>query len=141
MRSLLASNPGRDVTVQLLPGTHHVGGAGPLALGAADGGSGSSWVTWRSADPAHPAVLGAPVRVTGWKAHSTKKGALSAPLPANITKGTPLRQLWVNGRRAERPLIHGHGRQGGDNKEGHCHNLTLVEPTARYPLGSASRGR
>ena len=29
-----------------------------------------------------------------------------------------LRHLWVNDARAERPIVHGHGRQQGDNKMG-----------------------
>ena len=40
--------------------------------------------------------------------------------------------------------MHGHGRQGGDNKQGYCHNLTLIAPTAKYPLvpaPTASRSR
>ena len=137
VHELRAQHPAADITVQLLPGVHHVGDDGPLVLSAKHSGRDGGWVTWRSADPAQPAVLGGPIRVTGWRADPNKPGALTAPLPPNISTGTPLRQLWVNGERAERPLVHGHGRQGGDNKEGYCHNLTLVEPTKEYPLGSA----
>ena len=43
-----------DVTVQLLPGVHHVGDK-PLALGPEDSG-----VTWRSADPSNPASFVSP---------------------------------------------------------------------------------
>ena len=136
VRALRAHHPDADITVQLLPGVHHVGD-GPLALSEAHAGRDGGWVVWRSADPSNPAVLGGPIRVTGWRQHPTKPGALVAPLPPNITKGAALRQLWVNGERAERPLVHGHGRQGGDNKQGYCHNLSLVDPTPEYPLGSA----
>jgi hypothetical protein len=136
VRSLRREQPDADITVQLLPGVHHVGD-GPLTLSKAHAGRSDSWVTWRSADPSHPAVLGGPIQITGWRQHPTKVGAFVASLPPNISEGTPLRQLWVNGERAERPLVHGHGRQGGDNKEGYCHNLSLVEPTPEYPLGSA----
>ena len=92
-----------------MPGTHHVGD-GPLTLGPLDGGRDGGFVTWRSADPSNPAVLGAPVRVTGWQKHPTNKAAMSAPLPGNITKGTPLRQLWVRTVRADRARIYGHGK-------------------------------
>ena len=64
------------------------------------------------------------------------KNALSAPLPSNVTKGSPLRQFWVKGQRAERPVVFGHGRQPGDNRNGHCLNLTNVTRTAMYPEGS-----
>jgi len=101
------------VEVLLSPGTHHTGDA-PLTLGPAD-----SNTIWRSADSANPAVLGAPIRVTGWKAGKTPTGkvAMVAPLPANVTAGSALRQFWVKGARASRPIIIGHGRQPGDNKQ------------------------
>ena len=136
VRQLLDLSPGVDIDVQLLPGLHHVGD-GPLSLGPADGGRGNATVTWRSfGGPAAPATIGAPVRVTGWKAHPKVKGAFSAPLPSNITKGSSLRQFWVNGLRAERPKIYGHGRQPGDNRNGHCLNLTNITRTPMYPEGS-----
>ena len=90
VRELLRGSPEADVTVQLLPGLHHVGDE-PLALGPEDGGSGGGWVTWRSHQPALPATVGAPIKVTGWKPHPTIKGALIAPLPTNVTKGSALR--------------------------------------------------
>ena len=80
---------------------------------------------------------GAPIKVTGWKAHPTIKGAMQAPLPANVSKGSALRQLWVGGLRAQRTRVYGHGRQQGDNRMGYCHNLTNSTPTALYPAGSA----
>ena len=80
---------------------------------------------------------GAPIKVTGWKAHPTIKGAMQAPLPANVSKGSALRQLWVGGLRAQRTRVYGHGRQQGDNRMGFCHNLTNSTPTALYPAGSA----
>jgi hypothetical protein len=45
------------------------------------------WVTWRSADAHSPAVVGAPIRVTGWAPHPTVKGALLAPLPGSVSPG------------------------------------------------------
>jgi hypothetical protein len=134
--ALHGNHPDANITVQLLPGVHHVGD-GPLALLEPHAGRDGGWVVWRSTDPWNPAVLGGPIRITGWRQHPTQPGALVAPLPPNTTKGAALRQLWVNGERAERPLVHGHGRQGGDNKQSYCHNLSLVEPTPEYPLGSA----
>lgn len=136
VRQLRVQHPDADITVQMLPGVHHVGDR-PLVLSEEHGGRDGGWVTWRSADPSQPAVLGGPIRVTGWRLHPVKPGALTAPLPQNVSKDSAVRQLWVNGERAERPLVYGHGRQGGDNKQGYCHNLTLVEPTHQYPLGSA----
>lgn len=136
VRLLLGNKPGIDITVQLLPGVHHVGDA-PLILGPEDGGTDGGTVTWRSLDgPSKPAIVGAPQRVTGWKPHPSVKGALSAPLPKSISEGSALRQLWVNGLRAERPKIYGHGRQPGDNRNGFCLNLTNVTRTEMYPEGS-----
>jgi hypothetical protein len=137
VRVILAEHPGADVTVQLLPGLHHVGDH-PLTLGPADGGTQDGWVTWRSVDPRSPAVVGAPIEVTGWKPHPTVKGALMASVAGtNITKTTPLRQFWVAGQRAERPVIYGHGRQPGDNRKGYCLALNNTLPTPMYPTGSA----
>ena len=62
---------------------------------------------------------------------------MQAPLPANVSKGSALRQLWVGGLRAQRTRVYGHGRQQGDNRMGYCHNLTNSTPTALYPAGSA----
>jgi hypothetical protein len=136
VRKLLDTQPGIDVTVQLLPGVHHVGDE-PLTLGPRDGGADGATVVWRSfGGAAEPATLGAPIRVQGWKPHPTVKNALSAPLPSNFTKGSALRQFWVNGQRAERPKIYGHGRQPGDNRNGFCLNLTNVTRTPMYPEGS-----
>eukprot|EP00038_Savillea_parva_P009887 m.186474 g.186474 ORF g.186474 m.186474 type:complete len:922 (+) comp16782_c0_seq1:76-2841(+) len=139
VRALLASNPGRDVHVLLAPGLHRIDThTGPLILGPHDGGQGGAVVTWMSMDPSHPAVIGAPVSVSGpWTRHPTVPNALSAPLPTNITVGTPLRQFWVNGRRATRPLVYGHGTQPGDNRNGNCLNLTNVSRTDLYPNGQA----
>eukprot|EP01043_Picozoa_sp_COSAG02_P061182 COSAG02_NODE_8167_length_2681_cov_2.087529_2_plen_502_part_00 len=136
VRQLLASSPGVDVTVQLLPGVHDVGSQ-PLELTSADSGRNGAVVTWRSHDSSLPAVVGAPIKIQGWKPHATIKGAMTAPLPANITKGSALRQLWVGGSRAQRTRVYGHGRQQGDNRKGYCHNLTNSTPTELYPAGSA----
>ena len=136
VRSLLRDSPGANVTVQLLPGLHQVGDK-PLALGPEDGGHGDCWVTWRSHQPELPATVGAPIKVTGWKPHPSITGALQAPLPSNVTKGSALRQFWAGGKRALRTKLYGHGRQQGDNRNGYCHNLTNSTPTSLYPAGSA----
>ena len=134
VRAALLRSPS-DVTVHLLPGTHHVGDE-PLTLGPEDGGSGDRWVTWRSADPSSPAVVGAPIRVTGpWTPHPTVKGALVAPLPANVTAGSSLRHFWVSGQRAERPLGIPAG-QGPRGPKMSTFNLTMTDNTSMYPEGS-----
>ena len=134
-RSIVSQKLGVDVVIQLLPGLHHVGSQA-LQLGAQDGGRDGGTVTWRSVDAGQPAIIGAPIRVTRWKPHPTIRGAFSAPLPQNITKGSALRQLWVNGARADRPRIYGNGTQQGDNKMGRCLNLTNATNTPMYPEGS-----
>ena len=95
-RQLRAGNPTAAVHVQLLPGTH--GLEEPLSLGAEDSG-----VRWHgSPDPEAPSVVSGGTRVTGWAKSADVKGALVAPLPPAIPKGSTLRQLWVGGQRAER---------------------------------------
>ena len=59
------------------------------------------------------------------------------PCLPHVTTGTALRQFWVNGERAQRTRVYGHGRQTGDNRKGYCHNLTNTTPTPLYPAGSA----
>ena len=134
VRSLLRRHPGADVTVQLLPGEHTVGDA-PLRLGPEDGGAGAGWVTWRSADPSTPAVIGAPIHVTGWKPHPTVKGAFSAPLPSNISKGSLLRHLWVDDKRAQRPRGIP-SDQGPRGPKMSTFNLSMGVNTSLYPEGS-----
>jgi hypothetical protein len=140
VRTLLAQHPTADIVVQLLPGAHTVGSE-PLVLGPLDGGDSHSEqsVTWRSFDASSPAVLGAPIKVAGWKPHATVKGAFSAPLPANVSKGSPLRHLWVNGKRAERPVGYP-ACPGGPCKASHAtppkFNLSMGVNTTMYPEGS-----
>ena len=120
VRATLQSDHGEgeaeDVVVQLLPGRHEVSG-GPLSLGAPDGGAGDRTVTWRSLDPATPAVIDGGTRVVGWAPCAAVAGALIAPLPPKIAASAPLRQLWVGGRRATRPREYVvQWQRGGDGK-------------------------
>eukprot|EP01046_Picozoa_sp_COSAG06_P028279 COSAG06_NODE_2538_length_6707_cov_7.401937_4_plen_332_part_00 len=105
-RALQDGDADADIVVQLHPGRHVVRD-GPLRLQPLDGGGGRNRVvTWRSLDPLAPAVVDGGVQVTGWKPHPSVKGALVAPLPSPIPHGTILRQLWVNGVRATRPVLY-----------------------------------
>ena len=79
---------------------------GPLSLGSLDGGSHGHQITWRSADLSRPAIVDGGTRVTGWKRSPIVKGAFVAPLPLTIEHGAILRQLWVNGARAQRPVVY-----------------------------------
>eukprot|EP00039_Didymoeca_costata_P028580 m.21525 g.21525 ORF g.21525 m.21525 type:complete len:848 (-) comp7175_c0_seq1:170-2713(-) len=125
-----------DVHVRLMPGVHNVNKQ-PLEFTVEDSGKPGHPIHWTSHDKANPAVIGAPISVTGWKKSSKYPMAYEAQLPSNITKGTYLRQLWVKGQKADRPRIFGHGLQPGDNKKGNCLNLTNVSSTPMYPQGSA----
>ena len=131
--------------VEMGPGVHHVG-TGPLLLGPEDGSADPMRpVIWRSSDPSNPAVVGAPIRVTGWKPSVTVKGAFEASLPSTVTKGATLRHFWVNGERAARPKAHACG-SNSHSPEKSCNNdtsspiwnfpFTLVENTTLYPTGS-----
>ena len=146
VRAHLAAGGGEPVVVELLPGMHNVGAG--LALGPQDGGADPAQpVVWRSADPSDPAVIGAPIRVTGpWKPHASIKGALVASLPPNVTKGATLRHFWVGGTRATRPTVFA---CGGDSSRGgarSCNdwashaqfnfNFSLTSNTSTYPMGS-----
>ena len=141
VRRLVQEDPSAEVVVQLLPGAHTVGD-NPLVLGPEDGGSAQGSVVWRSFDPHTPASLTAGVRVTGWKPHSEVKGAYSAPLPANITPGSQLRHLWVDGKRASRPVGYPVCAGGPcpvpatDGPSRPKFNLTMTRNTSMYPEGS-----
>lgn len=66
-----------NITVYLSAGLHHVGNQ-PLRLDTAhDGGfvESNTWVTWKSADAASPAVVGAPIQITGWTKSEKKEGS------------------------------------------------------------------
>jgi hypothetical protein len=81
-----------DIRVELAGGTYQL--TAPLALDAADSGTGGHNVVWTAAPGARPVVSGG-VPITGW----TKAGnAWSAKVPAGLNT----RQLYVNGVRASR---------------------------------------
>ena len=101
VRRLLAQEQ-VDVVVHLAPGRHLISD-GPLSLGPEDSPATGRTVTWRSADPASPAIVDGGTAITGWKPAPGTKGALVAAVPASIPRDVCLRQLWVGGRRAERP--------------------------------------
>ena len=79
-------------------------GGGPLRFGPQDTPRPGRTVTWRSADPADPAIVDGGTAITEWRASPHVAGALVAALPASISRGVTLRQLWVGGRRATRPV-------------------------------------
>ena len=88
-------------------------------------------MVWKSVDAADPAVIGAPVQVTGWKAHPTIKGAFVAPLPPNITKGSTLRHFWVDGQRGARPTKYACSLKNGKNV---CNAANSSVPKATFPF-------
>jgi hypothetical protein len=91
------------IVVQLVPGRHAVSRGG-LAFGEADSPRPGRTVTWKSADPSNPAIVSGGTAITGWKQSASVKGAIVAPLPDSVPHDFVLRQLWVNGRPAQRPV-------------------------------------
>ena len=88
------------VDVFLLPGVHRL--VRTLDLGPEDSG-----VHWQSTDTLRPAVVSGGTRITGWARHSTRRELFVAPAPKALREAaTPIRQLWVNDLRAERPYIY-----------------------------------
>jgi len=128
VRSILSQHLDANIIVHLLPGIHHIGNS-PLTLGPLDGPKAGGMVTWRSADPLNPAIMGAPIKITGWKPHPTVKNAMVAPLPSSITKGSILRHFWVNGTRADKTR----GYPGKVNATNWSQNGTLN--TTNLPIG------
>ena len=90
-------------SVTLLPGRHTLNRT--LSLDATDSGRPERPVVWRAADPGQPTSISGGVSVTGWTANGT--GVWSAAVPAEL-QGAIIRQLWVNGRRANRSRVDGH---------------------------------
>ena len=128
VRDLLAASS-TDVTVRLLGGRHRVPPGG-LALGARDGGqSPAQRVVWRSDDGRSPATVDGGVALPGpWTPSGKVKGALRAAVPPQLlarlggagaagesptaNTAATLRQLWVGGRRAQRPVLYAVNQDG-----------------------------
>ncbi|TWD81717.1 parallel beta helix pectate lyase-like protein [Kribbella amoyensis] len=88
----------RDVRVIVAGGIHEL--ARPLRFDARDGGRNGHRVTWTSA-PGERAVLSGGSRVTGWTLADPAKNIWVAKVPA----GTTTRQLYADGKLAERPRL------------------------------------
>ena len=104
VRAALLRGDGSRITVQLHPGRHVVSG-GPLVLGPQDSGSPGAPVVWQSHSRSSPAVVDGGTQVTGWANADGHPGLLSAPLPAGLKSTDTVRQMWVNGQRASRPVV------------------------------------
>ena len=111
LRSLRASGYRGRITIELHDTVHR---GPPVELGLVDSGfdaDGPTVLRGGREGAEGRASFDPGLRVMNW----VKNGSVwHAVLP----KGANSRQLWINGQRAERPLVHGHGRQGGDNKRG-----------------------
>jgi hypothetical protein len=94
---------GRPISIGLLPGTHSLDR--PLMLTAADSGSADRKILWSSTHPEQRTSISGGVVVTGWAPNGT--GVWAAPVPPQLA-GQPIRQLWVNGHRANRSRVDGH---------------------------------
>jgi hypothetical protein len=92
------ANADHDVTVELGDGVYRL--AQPLVFTAQDGGQNYHHVAWVAASGAHPAISGA-IPVTGWKLYDKQRQIYVADTPV----GLDARQLWVNGKLAERAAI------------------------------------
>ena len=91
----------RPVTVYLRGGTYFL--TEPLALTPEDSGAEAAPITWKAYRNEKP-VLSGGVRVTGFK--KGEGGRWTAPAPAGIVEGRwKFRQLFVNGRRANRTRL------------------------------------
>jgi hypothetical protein len=106
VRKYLKTNA--DIQVQLLPGRHMVEEGG-LSLGVLDGGQG---VVWQSFDEHDPAIIDGGTLISGWTKSTMIKDALVAPVNFMNATNLTLRQLWVNGLRAERPVLYAINQDG-----------------------------
>ena len=84
-----------DVTVVLADGFYRM--SAPLTLTAADSGTGGHNVVWTADTGARPVLAGSD-QITGW----SRVGAGSPIWVAQAPAGLQTRQLYVNGRRADR---------------------------------------
>lgn len=94
-----ATNQSEDIRVNLLSGIYQL--EQPLALvesaAASDSGRNGHKIIWQAAPNAHP-VLSGGVSVMHWTVHDKAKNIWRADAPMGLNA----RQLYVNGRRAER---------------------------------------
>lgn len=93
--SLTASTMTGDIIVSLGDGTYRLNS--PIVLGASDSGNNGYRVIWQAEANAHP-VLSGGTALTGWITVSGMTNTYVASVPT----GTKSRQLYVNGRRAQR---------------------------------------
>jgi hypothetical protein len=91
----LNQNMTADVTVVLEDGYYRL--TSPLALGPADSGTNGHNVVWTADTGTRPVLVGS-VQVTGWTQMSAGSPIWVAQAPA----GLKTRQLYVNGKRADR---------------------------------------
>jgi hypothetical protein len=87
-----------DLILQFADGTYRLDA--PLFLGTADGGRNGHKVVWTAAAGARPVISGG-LKVTGWKLHDRARDIWVADVP----KGLESRDLFVDGRLAERARI------------------------------------
>jgi hypothetical protein len=107
-RGAAATTLGNDLVVCLAPGTHHVAGGAPLSFDASDSSYGSGRVIWRGlgSDATGPSIVTGGVQVAGWKPATLGGGpAFSAAVPAAAAKLVAVRQMWVQGVRANRTAV------------------------------------
>ena len=97
-----------DLVVCLAPGTHHVTGDAPLSFDASDSSYGSGRVIWRGlgTEATGPSIVTGGTQVSGWKTTTLGGGpTFSAAVPAAAAKLVAVRQLWVQGVRANRTAV------------------------------------
>jgi hypothetical protein len=109
VRSLIAQRgdlpAAGDLLVCLDPGSHAAAGSdGALRFTDKDTPAGKARVVWRGlGSKADPTTVTGGVQVTGWKKTTLGGGtAYMATVPAEAAKLTAIRQLWVDGVRANR---------------------------------------
>jgi len=87
-----------DFIVEIADGTYHLDA--PITLTGRHSGANGHFVVFRAAEGAKPVISGGR-RVSGWKADAAGRWSVASPLGVENTR-TQLRQLFVNGVRAQR---------------------------------------
>ena len=121
LRAMRQLNVDRDLTLKLHDGIHRL--QAPLFLGTTDGGRNGHKVVWTAADGAKPVISGG-MRVTGWTLHDRSQGIYAADVP----NGLESRDLFVNGRLAERAAVEIDREHVKFTQSG----LTLLDPGLAY---------